>query len=191
MLDRHEQQVLFDAAFDAFWRDPKLLEQLMYLLLPKISGRGDKHSRRRAPTGWPRRCAPPRARDRRTRPTRRAKEELQFETSFTFSDRERLQQADFESMSTAEFELAKKLAEQLPLPVAAGAPAPARRPPRAGHGRRLDLRATMQRMARQPQTLHAGLHARARGNAARSSCCSTSRARWNATRGCCCTTCTA
>ena len=36
MLDRHEQQTIFDAAFDAFWRDPKLLEQLMYLLLPKI-----------------------------------------------------------------------------------------------------------------------------------------------------------
>ena len=42
MLDRHEQQVIFDAAFDAFWRDPKLLEQLMYLLLPKVTGRGEK-----------------------------------------------------------------------------------------------------------------------------------------------------
>ena len=48
MLDRHEQQVLFDAAFDAFWRDPKLLEQLMYLLLPKISGRGDRQVTPRA-----------------------------------------------------------------------------------------------------------------------------------------------
>ena len=42
MLDRHEQQAIFDAAFDAFWRDPKLLEQMMALLLPKISGRGDR-----------------------------------------------------------------------------------------------------------------------------------------------------
>jgi uncharacterized protein len=55
LLDRHEQQPLFDAAFDAFWRDPKLLEQLMYLLLPKISGRGDKQrpphpSRRHRPS---------------------------------------------------------------------------------------------------------------------------------------------
>ena len=48
MLDRHEQQTIFDAAFDAFWRDPKLLEQLMYLLLPKISGRGDKAVQPRA-----------------------------------------------------------------------------------------------------------------------------------------------
>ena len=42
MLDRHEQQAIFDAAFDAFFRDPKLLERLMYLMLPKVAGRGEK-----------------------------------------------------------------------------------------------------------------------------------------------------
>src|SRR5213078_1360260 len=42
MLDRHEQQAIFDAAFATFWRDPKLLEQLMLLLLPKVSGRGER-----------------------------------------------------------------------------------------------------------------------------------------------------
>src|SRR5438093_9101796 len=97
MLDRHEQQVLFDAAFDAFWRDPKLLEQLMLLLLPKISGRGDKAASPRA-----NRLADALAAPRRPEPPNpahgNAKEELQFDTSFTFSDRERLQQADFETM---------------------------------------------------------------------------------------------
>src|SRR3954465_15697748 len=39
MLDRHEQQALFDAAFDAFWRDPKLLERMLMALLPKVRGR--------------------------------------------------------------------------------------------------------------------------------------------------------
>src|SRR3954465_14908407 len=28
MIDRHEQQALFDDAFSAFWRDPKLLERM-------------------------------------------------------------------------------------------------------------------------------------------------------------------
>ena len=42
MLERHEQQTIFDAAFDAFFRDPKLLEQMMVLLLPKVQGRGEK-----------------------------------------------------------------------------------------------------------------------------------------------------
>ena len=148
MLDRHEQQTIFDAAFDAFWRDPKLLEQLMYLLLPKISGRGDKTTPPRAnrlaeALAAPRPPAPPNPANNT------ADEELKFDTSFTFSERERLQQADFESMTTAEFELAKKLAEQLPLPVE---PVRRRRHEAARRGR-LDLRATLQRMARNPHTL--------------------------------------
>ncbi len=148
MIDRHEQQTLFDAAFDAFWRDPKLLEQLMYLLLPKISGRGDKPVQPRA-NRLAEALAPPKPPAAPNPANQTAKEELQFDTSFTFSDRERLQQADFESMSTAEFELAKKLAEQLPLPVR---PIRRRRHERAAAGT-LDLRATMQGMVRSPDTL--------------------------------------
>ena len=152
MLDRHEQQVLFDAAFDAFWRDPKLLEQLMYLLLPKISGRGDKHVAPRAnrlaeALAAPKPSAPPNPANNT------AKEELNFDTSFTFSERERLQQADFESMTAAEFELAKKLAEQVPLPAHPVRRRRHERAPNRHNGGRLDLRATMQGMARQPHTL--------------------------------------
>lgn len=148
MIDRHEQQVLFDAAFEAFWRDPKLLEQLIYLLLPKISGRGEKHNPPRA-NRLAEALAPPRPKEPPNPANNTAPEELKFDTTFTFSERERLQQADFESMSAAEFELAKKLAEQLPLPVD---PVRRRRHERASKGR-LDLRATLQRMARQPHTL--------------------------------------
>jgi uncharacterized protein with von Willebrand factor type A (vWA) domain len=147
MLDRHEQQALFDDAFAAFWRDPKLLEQMMAQLLPKITGRGDRmrpaRQARLADALAPPRddAIAPRADDRR--------EQLDFEASITFSDRERLQSADFESMSAAEFELAKKLAEEVPLPVA-----PVRRRRHAASSRgRVDLRATMLAMARQPQTL--------------------------------------
>jgi uncharacterized protein len=148
MLDRHEQQTIFDAAFDAFWRDPKLLEQLMYLLLPKISGRGDKTVQPRA-NRLAEALAAPRPPEPPNPANNTADEELSFDTSFTFSERERLQQADFESMTTAEFELAKKLAEQLPLPVA---PVRRRRHEAARKGR-LDLRATLQHMARNPHTL--------------------------------------
>jgi uncharacterized protein with von Willebrand factor type A (vWA) domain len=148
MLDRHEQQTIFDAAFDAFWRDPKLLEQLMYLLLPKISGRGDKAVPPRA-NRLAEALAAPRPKEPPNPANNTADEELKFDTSFTFSERERLQHADFESMTTAEFELAKKLAEQLPLPIA---PVRRRRHEAARRGR-LDLRATMQRMARNPHTL--------------------------------------
>ena len=152
MLDRHEQQILFDAAFDAFWRDPKLLEQLMYLLLPKISGRGEKAAQPRS-NRLAEALAAPKPKEPANPANNTAQEALTFDTTFTFSDRERLQQADFESMTTAEFALAKKLAEQLPLPVE---PVRRRRHERVAnrqHGGRLDLRSTMQGMARQPHTL--------------------------------------
>jgi uncharacterized protein with von Willebrand factor type A (vWA) domain len=152
MLERHEQQALFDAAFDTFWRDPKLLEQMMYALLPKVSGRGDKLMAKRV-NRLAEALAPPRAPEAPNPANNSAAEEHQFDAQFTHSDRERLQQADFETMTTAEFELAKKLAEELPLPVQ-----PVRRrrheaASRARPGSRIDLRATLQRMTRQPHTL--------------------------------------
>jgi uncharacterized protein len=151
-LERHEQQPLFDAAFETFWRDPKLLEQMMYLLLPKISGRGEMQRPPRA-NRLAEALSAPKAPQPPNPANQTAAEEVQFDTHFTFSDRERLQKADFETMTTAEYELAKKLAEELPLPVQ-----PVRRrrhePAASAHGGgRIDLRSTLQRMARQPQTL--------------------------------------
>ncbi len=152
MLERHEQQALFDAAFDTFWRDPKRLEQMMVLLLPKVTGRGEK-VRPPRPNRLAEALAAPRGDEGRRPDAAAPQDELHLETRLTFSDRERLSRADFETMTTAEFELAKKLAEELPLPVE-----PVRRrrheaAPRAGRGARIDLRATMLRMARQPHTL--------------------------------------
>ncbi len=152
MLDRHEQQTLFDAAFDAFWRDPKLLEQLMYRLLPKIAGRGDKPAQPRA-NRLAEALAAPKPKPPENRANETADEEINFDTSFTFSDRERLQQADFESMTTAEFETAKKLAETLPLPVEPVRRRRHERAPDRQRGGRIDLRATLQGMARQPHNL--------------------------------------
>jgi uncharacterized protein with von Willebrand factor type A (vWA) domain len=146
MLDRHEQQPLFDAAFDAFWRDPKLLERMMLELLPQVSGRG---VRERAPR--PERLAEALAPARPpAQPAAAAPDTaVAFDASFTFSDRERLQHADFATMSSAEFELAQRLARELPLPVD---PVQRRRHEAAPRGR-LDMRATLLRMARAPQTL--------------------------------------
>ena len=148
MIDRHEQSPLFDAAFAAFWRDPRLLEQFMAQLLPKIIGRGDRERLLR-PDRLGEALAPPPAADSARPPVAPDRDEIEFEAALTFSDRERLQQADFASMSIEEFALARKLAEEVPLPFA-----PVRRrrhaPSRRG---RIDLRATLLAMARQPATL--------------------------------------
>ncbi|MCE9660963.1 MAG: VWA domain-containing protein [Burkholderiales bacterium] len=148
MLDRHEQQEIFDQAFEAFWRDPKLLEQMMALLLPKIQGKGDRERAKRA-NRIADALAPPRAEPAAKKPQEGADEQIDYETTFTFSDRERLQGADFESMTVEEFELAKRIAEELPLPLA---PVRRRRHEASGRGR-IDLRRTMLAMARQPATL--------------------------------------
>jgi len=148
MLDRHEQQPLFDAAFDAFWRDPKLLERMMLELLPRISGRGQK-DRVPRPERLAEALAPPRPATPPPPAGHRGAEAVEFDASFTFSDRERLQHADFQGMTVEEFELARRIAQTLPLPVD---PVRRRRHEAAARGR-LDLRATMLRMARAPQTL--------------------------------------
>jgi len=148
MLDRHEQQVIFDQVFDAFWRDPKLLERLMYLMLPKISGRGDQVQRQRS-NRLAEALAAPQAPKPPNPANQSAEEEVQFETTFSFSERERLQRADFESMTAAEFALAKVLAERIPLPVS---PVIRRRSELAPRGR-INLRRTLHRMARQPDVL--------------------------------------
>ncbi|MGZ5184251.1 MAG: vWA domain-containing protein [Caldimonas sp.] len=148
MLDRHEQQEIFDVAFDAFWHDPKLLEQMMALLLPKIQGRGERERQRRA-NRIADALAPPRQEEIAKKPPAGPDEQVDYETTFTFSDRERLQSADFETMTAAEFELAKRIAEELPLPLA---PVRRRRHEASTRGR-IDLRKTMLAMARQPATL--------------------------------------
>ena len=144
MLDRHEQQPLFDAAFDAFWRDPKWLEQLLKRRRPGTAARAEQ---RPEPRGA--RLAEALAAPAKARPANPVEPATKQQTRFTFSERERLQQADFESMTTAEYALAKTLAEQLPLPVR---PVQRRRHEAAAQGS-LDLRGTLLRMARQPQTL--------------------------------------
>ncbi len=149
LLDRQDQRPLFDAAFEAFWRDPKLLEKMMYLALPSVEGRGVHQ-----PPQRPRRLdevlrqadarspdrAPPRASDG---------DEESFDAILTFSDREKLQRADFAQMSVAEFEQALRLANTIALPLR---PVLSRRHRPASRGR-IDLRRTLQSQIRVPDAL--------------------------------------
>lgn len=156
LIDRHEHQPVFDAAFAAFWRDPKLFERLMYLTLPKIAGRGNKEQEKRARRLEDALAGTPEAQPKAPEPG--PDEEIDLETTLTFSERERLQKADFETMSAEEFALAKKMAERLPLPIP---PLVTRRFEAARRGA-LDLRAMARRAARDPHgaTLAYRRHAR-------------------------------
>ena len=116
-------------------------------LLPRISGRG---TRPQAPRSNRLAQALAPERDRPGAPVNpSASEEIRFDASFTFSDRERLQRADFDTMTPEEFALASRLAEELPPPVI---PVRRRRHERAPRGVP-DLRATLRAMVRAPHTL--------------------------------------
>jgi len=145
LLSRREQQPIFDAAFDTFWRDPKLLERMLVALLPKVSGRGTPPDAPKRPARLEsalRGAAPKPERP----PAPVDQDEHTIDALLTWSDRERLQQRDFDSMTAEEFGTACRLVQQVPLPVD---PVRTRRW-RAARSGAIDLRATLQRAARDP-----------------------------------------
>jgi uncharacterized protein with von Willebrand factor type A (vWA) domain len=112
LLSRQEQRPIFDQAFGIFWRDPKLAEKMMQMLLPQAYGRAPKpeqeQSQRLTDALF----------DQKKNPTE-AEERIELEARLTFSAREVLQRMDFDTMSAAELAEAKKMlaALRLPLPV--------------------------------------------------------------------------
>jgi uncharacterized protein with von Willebrand factor type A (vWA) domain len=154
LLSRQEQRPIFDQAFRIFWRDPKLAERMMSLLLPQAQGRAPKpeqqQSQRLTDALFPQKQEPQEA------------EKLELEARLTFSSREVLSRMDFDTMSAAELAEAKKmLAElRLPLPMIR-----TRRKRISRKGKAIDLRATLRESLREggdiiplvhaaPRTLH-------------------------------------
>ncbi|MBQ1763667.1 MAG: hypothetical protein IIZ92_12280, partial [Aquincola sp.] len=106
LLDRHEHRAMFDQAFDLYWRDPDLAGRMMQMLLPQV---------RANDAGAP----PPPPENRRLgeafsagappRPLQpEPPDEVQVEATLTFSERELLQRADFDTMSPDEWLQAKR-----------------------------------------------------------------------------------
>lgn len=140
-VDRRDQQALFDQAFQVFWRDPKLLDRMMQLLLPQAGSAPE-------PEPPPMRLAEALASDREPPPAEDDDEgeETEIEATLTFSAEERLQTMDFESMTTAEQADAQRAIARLRLPVR---PLTTRRTRPDPRGRMVDMRATMRSSLRQ------------------------------------------
>ncbi|HJY75748.1 MAG TPA: VWA domain-containing protein [Burkholderiales bacterium] len=109
LLSRNEQRPIFDQAFRIFWRDPKLAERMMQLMLPQAYGRAPKPEEQQS--------------QRLTdalfsqKQQESKTEKLELEARLTFSSREVLQRMDFDTMSAAELAEAKKLIAELRLPL--------------------------------------------------------------------------
>jgi hypothetical protein len=138
LLSKQEQRPIFDQAFRIFWRDPKLAEKMMQLMLPQAHGRAPKpeeqQSQRLTDALF--------AQKKQEQPSER----IELEARLTFSSREVLQRMDFDTMSAAELAEAKKLIAEmrLPLPVVRTRRFRAHRA-----GRRVDLRKTLRESLRE------------------------------------------
>jgi uncharacterized protein with von Willebrand factor type A (vWA) domain len=111
LLSREEQRPIFDQAFAIFWRDPKLAEKMMQMLLPQAYGRGAKPE-----TEQSQRLTDALMQQRREAEESR-EERLEAEAKLSFSSREVLQRMDFDTMSAAELAEARKVIGELRLPL--------------------------------------------------------------------------
>lgn len=137
-IDKREQFHVFDQAFHIFWKDPQLLERIMQMLMPAVYGRGPEQEQPQAnnrvaealQTGLQKKNDVP----------EQAPEKVELDATLTFSSREVLQQADFETMTNDELAQAKRIIANLRLPIPEVL---TRRMQPDANGRRIDLRATL------------------------------------------------
>jgi uncharacterized protein with von Willebrand factor type A (vWA) domain len=146
LVNRHDQQAIFDQAFDLFWRDPSRLRQVQPLQDVRRGVRVPQQapaavSPRVAHALWPNSPSAPRPGADALSP------DIRFDAAMTISARERLQQRDFASMTPAELADTKRLISllRIRLPEIAS-----RRTRPAVTGSRVDLRGTLRRVLKSP-----------------------------------------
>lgn len=134
-VNRRDQREIFDQAFHVFWRNPKILERMMSLMLPTIQADGeaehDTPSRRLLDALFP---------GRGEGGDDEESGEIVEDAAGTYSQREILQSMDFESMSADEIAEAKAIISRMRLPIMQ---VPTRRFAPDPRGERIDMRATL------------------------------------------------
>jgi len=139
-LSRGEQRTLFDQAFHVFWKDPDLLGRILRLLLPKVEPRAGAPAapeNRRLGEAMFKAAQPVPPQDSQC---------LDIDAALSWTDREQLRKADFDTMTTAEWAAARRMLADLDVFLT---PLPTRREAAAAHGHRVDLRALLRDSARQ------------------------------------------
>ena len=148
-VQRREQREIFDQAFHIFWRNPQFLKRMMSLMLPQFRTDVDEEEHREIS---------PRVADalrgnqagREGESHEPEEEQVEIDASLTFSSRELLQRMDFEKMSLADIEAAKKAIAAMRLPVE---DVPTRRFKHDARGHRVDMRATLRAGLRDPSII--------------------------------------
>ena len=138
-VNRRDQREIFDQAFHIFWRNPRLLERMMQMVLPtfRTGVEPDKEDQvnRRVADALTQNAGGESAGDEDT-----GEQEIQFDATMTYSGAEVLQAMDFEKMSAEEVSQARAAIARMRLPVM---DLPTRRFGPSSLGSRVDLRATL------------------------------------------------
>ena len=137
-----EDRPIFDEAFRIYWRDPDLESRVRAMLLPRVESRAGQQKpptahRRLAAAFFPHAAAKP------AEPT--GTQEIQFDAALTFSPEERLRRADFDTMSSEEWNEARRVITRLQLPLAV---LKTRRFSPSARGSLLDLQASLRASVR-------------------------------------------
>ncbi len=140
-VSRREQRELFDQAFHIFWRNPRLMERMLGAMLPTLlaedAGNTEEVRRRLADALANNMGA--------GNPRESGEEQIELHGLLTSSAAEVLRERDFEELSAAELEQAKRAIAALRLPADRIATRRFRPDPR---GRQFDRRASLRALAR-------------------------------------------
>ena len=135
LINRRDQRDLFDQAFHLFWRNPRIMERMMAMMLPEFRGATEES----APE-LNRRVAEAMQQGADNKTPHERQDEMVVDTTMTWSNREVLQTMDFDKMSNAELAEAKRALRRLRLPIHL---VPTRRFRPDPRGPRADMRATL------------------------------------------------
>ena len=112
LVTRHEDHVIFDAAFKLFWRSRDLVEKMISLFSPVADPRTEPEKPKAADARVAQALF--QGREREKQPERH---DIEVDAKFTVSDKEVLRQKDFAQMSALEIAEATKSITNLILPV--------------------------------------------------------------------------
>jgi uncharacterized protein len=135
-VNRRDQHEMFDQAFHIFWRDPRLLERMLGMLMPAMPGE-EQGSEEEPPS---RRIMEAMSPGESENEGEEQEPEIEVEATMTASANELLQKMDFEDMSAEEIARAKAAIARMRLPIQQ---VPTRRFRASPMPRRIDMRATL------------------------------------------------
>jgi uncharacterized protein with von Willebrand factor type A (vWA) domain len=141
-VNRRKDRDIFDQAFHVFWRNPRLLERMMSLVLPQFR---DPNTAQTQPVSRRVSDALGAGEEPPLLPQREQPPELEIDAQLTWSNREVLQDKDFEQMSAEEIERAKRAISRMRLTLNE---VPTRRFCAHLHGPRIDMRRTFRQSLR-------------------------------------------